>query len=356
MTAHAALTERVRGLRRDLVAARHREDEAVAANDPAVRTAEKAAARDTYQLARASADSDAELREATAVWAKAVDYVNRAAARRRREAAKARTELTTLEAALHRTEREEQAARLHADQLEAACLDARVRLAACEEQGQASDPAARATVFEPHAATGGHAVAISGSRVGPPLVIESIVSGDPVALELAAAGIAEHTGASPATIQLQLQELLDAVLSAAAEDGYLVFDSGHPFWAGLSFEEARDVINALARLGFIFEPTEGWHAGRAPAPTDLSMALAYAGLDPRNMRDLPNADDLLALPGSIGVDARGFLAAHAPELTVDNVVLALGRRAAQLEPLWNEWGQVRPMLLSDRHSLGSVPG
>jgi hypothetical protein len=356
MTAHAALTERVRGLRRDLVAARHREDEAVAANDPAVRTAEKAAARDTYQLARASADSDAELREATAVWAKAVDYVNRAAARRRREAAKARTELTTLEAALHRTEREEQAARLHADQLEAACLDARVRLAACEEQGQASDSAARATVFEPHAATGGHAVAISGSRVGPPLVIESIVSGDPVALELAAAGIAEHTGASPATIQLQLQELLDAVLSAAAEDGYLVFDSGHPFWAGLSFEEARDVINALARLGFIFEPTEGWHAGRAPAPTDLSMALAYAGLDPRNMRDLPNADDLLALPGSIGVDARGFLAAHAPELTVDNVVLALGRRAAQLEPLWNEWGQVRPMLLSDRHSLGSVPG
>ena len=61
-------------------------------------------------------------------------------------------------------------------------------------------------------------------------------------------------------------------------------------------------------------------------------------------------------PASIGVDARAFLAAHAPELTVDNVVRALGRRAAQLEPLWNEWGQVRPTLLSDRHSLGSVPG
>ena len=356
MTAHAALTERVRGLRRDLVAARHREDEAVAANDPAVRTAEKAAARDTYQLARASADSDAELREATAVWAKAVDYVNRAAARRRREAAKARTELTTLEAALHRTEREEQAARLHADQLEAACLDARVRLAACEEQGRRRTPRPGPRSSSRTPPRGATRWPSPGPECGPPLVIESIVSGDPVALELAAAGIAEHTGASPATIQLQLQELLDAVLSAAAEDGYLVFDSGHPFWAGLSFEEARDVINALARLGFIFEPTEGWHAGRAPAPTDLSMALAYAGLDPRNMRDLPNADDLLALPGSIGVDARGFLAAHAPELTVDNVVLALGRRAAQLEPLWNEWGQVRPMLLSDRHSLGSVPG
>ena len=353
---HAALTERVRGLRRDLVAARHREDEAVAANDPAMRTAEKAAARDTYQLARATADSDDELRAATAAWATALDHVNRTAARLRREVAKAHVAVTTLEGVLHTIEREEQAARLHADQAEAACLDARVRLAACEEQAQAPDPAATATVFEPHAATGGHAVAISESGAGAPLVIESIVSGDRVALELAATRIAEHTGASPATIQLQLQELLDAVVSAAAEDGYLVFDAGHHFWAGLSFEEARDVVNALARLGFVFEPTEGWHAGRAPAPSDLSMALAYAGLDARNMRHLPSAEDLLALPGSIGVDARAFLAVHAPELTLDNVVRALGRRAAQLEPLWDEWGQFRPTLLSDRHSLGSVPG
>ena len=32
------------------------------------------------------------------------------------------------------------------------------------------------------------------------------------------------------------------------------------------------------------------------------------------------------------------------------------RRVGQLEPLWNEWGQVRPVLLMDRHALGSVPG
>jgi hypothetical protein len=37
-------------------------------------------------------------------------------------------------------------------------------------------------------------------------------------------------------------------------------------------------------------------------------------------------------------------------------VRALDRRAAALEGLWDEWGQVRPILLSDRHSLGSVPG
>ncbi|MEA2025138.1 MAG: hypothetical protein U9O18_00460, partial [Chloroflexota bacterium] len=156
--------------------------------------------------------------------------------------------------------------------------------------------------------------------------------------------------------QLQLQELVDAIVSAAADDGFLVFDTRHPFWAHLSFEEARDVISALARLGFLFEPAVGWHAGRAPTPSDLSMALAYAGLDARNMRDLPDVEDLRLLPASIGVNARAFLAAQAPELAVDQLVLILGRRASQLDPLWNEWGQVRPVLLTDRHALGSVPG
>ncbi len=353
--AHALVVERVRALKRDLVAAEHRRDEAVAADDPRMRAAEKTAARDTYQMARTAAETDDEVREATAAWAKALDRINRTATLRRREVAKAEAAVTTLESVLRSIVREEQTVRLHADQAEAACMDARVRLAACEEDSQA--PATTtATVFEPHSGTGGHAVAISDTSAGAPLVIESMVSGDRVALELAAARVAEQVGQSPAEIQLQLQELLDAVLSAAAEDGFLVFDQAHHFWSGLTFEEARDVIDALARLGFVLEPAEGWHAGRAPAPSDLSMALAYAGLDARNMRDLPSADDLRMLPGSIGVDARAFLAARAPELTVDNVVRALGRRASTLEPLWNEWGQVRPTLLSDRHALGSVPG
>jgi hypothetical protein len=356
IAAHEAGVERVRELRREIVAAQHRLDEAAAADDPQLRAAEKAAARDTYQLARTTAQTEDEVREATAVWAKALDHINRTASLRRRELTKARAAVTTVEGVLQAAERDEQATKLRADQAEAACLDARVMLAACEEAAQAPAPAAAADVFEPHANTGGHAVAISEAPAGAPLVIESIASGDRVALELAAARISEHTGRSPGEEQLQLQELVDAVVSSAAEDGYLLFDQAHPFWAGLTFEEARDVVDALARLGFIFEPSEGWHAARAPAPSDLSMALAYAGLDARNMRDLPSADDLRVLPASIGVDARGFLAAHAPELSVDNIVRALGRRAGALEQLWDEWGQIRPILLSDRHSLGSVEG
>lgn len=356
ISAHEALVERVRELRRDLVAAQHRLDEAVAEDDVRMRAAEKAAARDTYQLARSMAQTEDEARETVAAWAKTLDRINRTATLRRREHAKAQAAVTTVRDVLHTSEREEQAAKMRAEQAESDCLDARVRLAACEEGSGSPEPAPSADVFAPHATTGGHAVAISATSSGPPLVIESIVTGDRVALELAAARIAELSGRSPAEEQLQLQELVDAIISSAAEDGHLLFDQDHRFWSGLSFEEARDVIGALARLGFIFEPAEGWHAGRAPAPPDLSMALAYAGLDARNMRDLPSREELAALPASIGVDARAYLAARAPELTVDNVVRALGRRADALEQLWNEWGQVRPILLSDRHALGSVSG
>ena len=353
---HTDLAERIRELRRELTAAQHRHEEKLVAADPARRRAEKDAARDAYRMAQLASDDREATREATATYARALDRANRNAQLSERAVHKAAAEVDALEASLQAAEREDQGARLRADQAEAACLDARVRLAACEEGAAAPAEDEHATVFEPHAATGGHAVAI-GDGTGPPLVIETMVGGDRVSLELAASRLAEQLGLSPAEAQLQLQELVDAIVSAASREGYLTFDEHHRFWSALTFEEARDVIAALDRLGFVFEPTTGWHAGRAPAPADLSMALAYAGLDARNMRDLPTAEELQALPASIGVDARAFLAANAPELTVDNVVHALDeRRVAQLEPLWNEWGQVRPMLLMDRHALGSLPG
>ncbi len=356
MATHEAAKRHTRDVRRDLVAAQHRQVEALAEADPRMRSEEKALARAQYQLAREAAETDAQLSEATAAWARALDRVNRSGRLALRAVTKANEAVSRFEGALREAERDEQTARIRSEQAEAACLDARVRLATCEEVSQAMTPGEPATALEPHAGTGGHAIAISETRVGGPLVIESMVSGDRRALELAAAAIADHVGVTPAEAQLQLSEMVDAIISAASEDGHLVFDTRHPFWSSLSHEEARDVIAALARLGFTLEPTEGWHSGRTPSPADLSMALAYAGLDPRNMRDLPAADDLLTLPRSIGVDARAFLAARAPELTVDTMVHILGRRATQLEPLWDEWGQVRPILLSDRHALGSVPG
>jgi hypothetical protein len=351
-TLHEAANERTRARRRDLVAAEHRHAEAVAAADPAGRAAEKAAARDTYRLAKLAAEGDDQVREATADYAQAIDRINRAGRMAQRAAHEAKVAVDAAVRAVQSAEREEQAARLRADQAQAGCMDARVRLATCEERAQAPPGEGHATVFEPHAATGGHAVAVSEGGPRPPLVIEAMVGGDREALALAAARVAEHTGMPRAEVQIQLQELVDAIVSTASHDGYLVFDARHRFWSALTFEEARDVIGALDRLGFVFEPSEGWHADRAPSPSDMSMALAYAGLDARNMRGLPDAGELLELPGSIGVDARAFLAARAPDLAVDHLMPLLDRGASRLEPLWNEWGQVRPILLSDRHALG----
>ena len=177
-------------------------------------------------------------------------------------------------------------------------------------------------------------------------MIEAIVGGDGQALEQAVVVIAERAVLSPAEVRLQLRELIDAVVAVAAEEGYLVFDMRYPLWAQLTPEESRDVVGALARLGFQLEPREGWHAGRKPSAADLAMALGYAGLDTRNLRTLPGAADLAAMPGSIGVDARAFLVARAPELAVDQLVRLLGSRATALEALWDAWGQVRPVLFS----------
>jgi hypothetical protein len=106
-------------------------------------------------------------------------------------------------------------------------------------------------------------------------------------------------------------------------------------------------------MGFQLDSREGWLGARVPMPADLSMALGYAGLDVRHFRALPSADELGALPGSIEVDARAVLVAQAPDLAVDHMVRLLGRRASQLETLWDGWGQVRPVLLSEARGLAA---
>jgi hypothetical protein len=362
---YASSTEQVRRLHRDLVSAEHQSESARSAAEPQRRSEEKARARKLYEHASELAVTDAEIAEATANWARALDRINRTGRLAERSVAKTKATVTALNDDVIDADRAEQRARLEAQTAEAACLEARVRLAACDEQAQAvtmaavapasvAPPPATASVFDPHAATGDHATMVPKLPRSEPLVIEVLLMGDRRTLELTGARIAEHTGLQPAEAILQLQELVDAIVSVASGEGYLVFEDGHPFWSHLSVDEARDVIAALARLGFQFEPTEGWHAGRSPTSMDLSMALAYAGLDARNMRDLPNIDELRSLPQSISVDARSFLAATAPDLAVDHMVGILDHRAAQLEPLWNEWGQVRPILLSDRQTLGQL--
>jgi hypothetical protein len=83
------------------------------------------------------------------------------------------------------------------------------------------------------------------------------------------------------------------------------------------------------------------------------MALTYAGVEVRTLRQHPDAEQIRLLPGSIAVDPRGLLAAEAPDLALDAVVRMLEGRADGLGSLWDDWGQVRPALLAP---VGSLAG
>jgi hypothetical protein len=328
------------------VAAQHGVESAEAAADPGPRRVEKALAREAYQRALEVATTDGARQDAAAAWATAIDRLNRQGRLAARAQSRARARLAAAQEALTATERLEQTARFRAEAAQAACLEGRVRLAACEER--VSDVPVGATSSGPDSPATGHAARI-GEVPGPrPLVIEAMVAGDADALERAVVTIAERAVLSPAEVRLQLRELIDGVVAAAADAGYLVFDASYPLWAELTYEESRDVVVALARLGFQPEPRAGWRSGRQPAGTDLAMALGYAGMDVRYVRTLPGSVELAAMPASIGVDARAFLAAHAADLGVDQLVRLLGPRAAAMESLWDAWGQVRPVLFSER--------
>jgi hypothetical protein len=354
--AQAGALDETRARKRDLVAAQRFVESAEAAGDPVLRQADKAAARDAYLLGMKLAESDGARQEVTATWAATIDRINRQGRLTARALARARTRSVAAEEALQLAQRSEQTLRMRAEAAQAACLEGRVRLAACEERAAGVQARAMAADEPTTAGTPVNSRQASHARLGvsigpEPLVVEAIVSGDDRVLDLAVLAIAERAALSPAEVRLQLRELIDAIAAVAGEEGFLVFDVGHPVWSQLTPEESRDVVSALARLGFQLEPGRGWHAGRQPSPGDLSMALGYAGLDTRLLRTLPGHTDLAALPASIGVDARAFLAARAPDLAVDQLVRVLGDRARALGSLWDAWGLVRPVLFSESRTI-----
>jgi chromosome segregation ATPase len=132
--AHAAAGERTRMLRRDLVAGERALATAETSADPGVRSAAKSVARETYLSARERATSESELREAAATWAHALDRINRTSRLATRTLERVRAEVAALDRAVREAERVDQAARIRAEAAESDCLDARVRLAACEER------------------------------------------------------------------------------------------------------------------------------------------------------------------------------------------------------------------------------
>jgi hypothetical protein len=75
--------------------------------------------------------------------------------------------------------------------------------------------------------------------------------------------------------------------------------------------------------------------------------MGYAGLDPMRVRQWPNEGAIENLFADATVASDEYLASRAGDMTLGEMVAMLGRRADALADVWNAWGRIRPLLLSE---------
>lgn len=162
-------------------------------------------------------------------------------------------------------------------------------------------------------------------------------------------GLVARLAGSDATTRsrwgLLLSSFVDSVVAAATDDACMVFPADNAFWSQFTLAQGREVVRGLAALGFRYDGFEGFADGRVPTHRDLSMAVGNAGLLPARVHDWPKPDEAETLFRGVRVAGDEYLAAHAPSLTLGELVRVLGRRAELLSDLWNDWDDLRPILL-----------
>ena len=311
---------------------------------------QKAEAQNQYHAAVTRAADLAGIQDAAAAWLRSMDGINR----RTREADHRARELDESVAELDRLmpniELKADGARISAESAEAACMDARRALAACEEQGSrapiesqgvesaaATAPVATdtSTPVAPNYSTGRDVVRAA----------RTLMNGNRDILLGLALRLADETGLEAGRLQLLLLELREKIAARALEDYALAFPDDHPFWSQFPSEAARDVVASLASLGFRFDGIGGWAEGRSPAMRDLALALSYCGYDPRSMRRPGGQAAVDALWEGTHVRGEEYLLALAPTLELNEVVTLLGGSANRLGEIWDIWGRLRPLLL-----------
>jgi len=363
----------------------------------------KVAAREAYRRQLEAAGTVMERQRAVTTWWREINRINGRSRRAYQTLERAHANSVDAQQGMGQAERLADSRRIRAEAAAQACIDARGRLAVCEEEtgatvsagaldallaidalgsedgldsndGLGDDHAAPARVpvsAERTATTGtsrrssprmlvdilGRAVAGQGRSSDAadatppafePLVAERFFQADRAVLRWLARELSELTGRPPSHFLLLLQELVEAVQVAAAERRYLVFDTEDPLWGQFSQAECRTISGALSDLGFRYDPRDGWYGGRVPNGNDLSIAIAYAGFDARRVRGLPSTSaGFRALATSISVAPLELIRDFAPELTIRQLVEILGARADALDDLWDDWGRLRPMLLTE---------
>ena len=144
--------------------------------------------------------------------------------------------------------------------------------------------------------------------------------------------------------QLQLSNLVDAIIAAAIDDAWVEFVPDHPFWGQFTPGEAREIARGLTALGFRYDGMGGFADGRVPTHRDLALAVGSAALLPARVKSWPKPDEAAALFQGVTISSDAFIATRAPGLNMGELVKLLGRRAEMLADVWNEWPRVRPLL------------
>jgi hypothetical protein len=325
---------------------------------------EKLIAQGDYHHAIARAGDQADLRDAAATWMHRLDLLNRQARDANRRAEGLAHRVSELERALPGLEMAADAARISAEAAQEACLEARRRLAACEEQTglrPASEtdgsPALAATYPTPVAATPASALEARArawaEADGVKAAARALMSGDRQKLLGLALHASEETGVEAGRLQLLLIELREQIRTRALDDSALELPSDHPFWSQFPPAAVGDIVRSLASMGYRFDGTDGWADDHSPQVRDLALALSYGGYDPRGLRRPAGQAAIDALWQGTTVRTEDYLVSHAPDLSLEQLVELLGPGASRLSELWDIWGRLRPLLMKAGYSTTS---
>jgi hypothetical protein len=296
----------------------------------------------------AAAVNPDQLEAAARDWLNEINRINTDAREAQTTVAREHAAAAAIGARLERLGLEADAARISAENADAACLAARVAVAECDERAtsDANPPlVSPLPSIHPERLDDDETLGQALEAGGAPRIFR-LLHGDRAAMTSLVAALADDADGKRHW-QLLMTGMVEAIVADAIEASALDFPEDHPFWGVFTRSQARDVVQALSSLGYRFDGLGGWMDDRQPSQRDLSLALGYAGLDPMRMRQWPDGAAMTTLFADVTVAADEWLASAAGDLTLAEMVGMLGRRADGLAEVWNQWGHIRPLLLDE---------
>ena len=325
---------------------------AAATADPRSVRAAKEAAQLAFRDARATGRTRDDVETAARDWLTEINRINIVTRDAAATAEKHQRAAADIARDLERLSVEADAARISAESADEACVAAREAVATCQEAAVIAATGATPTL-EPAAGDDAAEIepdedraAAMGSRAGEDAAIIRMLRGDREVMTRVVATLAGDDEAERRRWQGMLGGLLEALIARSIEAAAFDFPLENSFWSPFTRSQARDVAGALASLGYRHDGFGGWADDRVPSQRDLSLAVGYAGLDPMRIRRWPSEAEMPDLLRDVTVAADEYVWEAAGGLTLGELVSLLGRRADGLAELWNEWGNVRPLLLS----------